>query len=198
MSEDYDDFMGGGGQSVRFDNVGDTVTGVILARPEKKAQTDTETGEVKKFASGETRYIFTVRIQTELRDPQDPADTGERTLYLKWKSLEAVRNAVRATGAPGLEPGGVLTLTLVGFGPKTKAAWNPPKLWAAQYAPPNHNDAFMGQQSTQVPQSGAMNPNVAQDAMRRLADQQARNQQRLMGTPGVGLTGQQQPTNPPF
>src|SRR5262245_40748422 len=124
MTGDFDDFMGGGGRTVQFETPGDTVRGQVLAPPERRQQTDPNTGEPKTFPDGRPKYIFCVRLQTDLRDPQDPFDDGERMIYLKWKSLIAVRNAIRAVGGNGLEVGGYLTLTLVGFGPKTKAAWN--------------------------------------------------------------------------
>ena len=137
-----DDFMAGGAKTVPFDNIGDSVTGVVIAPPEPRRQTDPETGEPKTFKNGQPMIMWAVRIATNLRDPQDPYDDGERMIYLKWKSQDAVKNAVRASGARGLEPGGTLTLTMSGFGPKTKSAWNPPKEWTARYVPPT-NDAFM-------------------------------------------------------
>lgn len=137
-----DDFMAGGAKTVPFDNVGDSVTGVIIAPPEPRRQTDPESGEPKTFKNGQPMIMWAVRIATNLRDPQDPYDDGERMIYLKWKSQDAVKNAVRASGARGLEPGGTLTLTMSGFGPKTKAAWSAPKEWTARYVPPVQ-DAFM-------------------------------------------------------
>lgn len=135
---DGNEFMGGGtGRTVPFENVGDTITGMIMALPEKRQQTDPNTGEAKTFPDGSPRWIFVLRIMTELREADDPADDGERVLYLKWKSLDAVRAAIRAAGKQNLEVGGFLTLTLSGFGAKTKNAWNPPKLWNALYQPPD-------------------------------------------------------------
>jgi len=189
VSDGFDEFMGGGGQTVPFEVAGATVSGLVLARPEKRPQTDIDSGEAKHFPDGSPMYMFVVRIQTDLRDPDDPTDTGERVLYLKWKSLEAVRSAIRLTGARGLEPGGHLTLTMIGFGPRKKAAHNPPKLWSASYVPPDPNEAFMGQPEPPQPaaqaaaQSPTYDPAAAREAMRQLAEQQARNQQRLLSTP---------------
>lgn len=137
-----DDFMGGGGgKSVRFDKVGDTVTGVISGPPEKKESRDDD-GKPRTFDSGDIRYVWVFPILTDLRDPEDPLDEGERSLWLKWHSYEAVKKAIRASGAKGPEVGGTITLTLTGFGPKTKAIWNPPKLYSATYVPPP--SGFMG------------------------------------------------------
>ena len=203
MNPEQDDFMGGGGKSVPFDNVGDSVGGLIVAPPERRQQTDIDSGAPKVFADGSPMTMFAIRIQTELRDPEDPTDTGERVLYLKWKSLDAVRSAIRASGAKGLEVGGFLILTLTGFGPRKKAAHNPPKLWAAQYVPPDPNTAFMAETPTQQPVPAAavptVNPADAREAMRRLSEQQARNQQRLMATPVPQLAQPAQTQGPiPF
>jgi len=134
--------MGGGSApSVPFEQVGDTVTGIITSPPEKRVQTD-EDGNPKTFKSGDVKYMWMVRIQTSLRNPQDPFDTGERGLFLKWKSLEAVQTAVRASGAKSLQVGGTLTLTLAGFGQRASAMYSPPKLWTAHYTPAPDN--FLG------------------------------------------------------
>lgn len=131
-----DEFMGSGAKTVPFEQVGDSVTGIIVSPPEPRNQTDPETGEQKFFKNGQPMIMWAVKVSTNLRDPQDPFDDGERMLYLKWKSLDAVRNAVRASGSTGLQPGGQLTLTLSGFGPKPKPAWSAPKEWQARYVPP--------------------------------------------------------------
>ena len=157
-----DDFMGGGGRSVPFDNVGDTVTGIVLSPPKKQEQVDDE-GNVRTFPNGAPRYVYLVEIQTDLRDPDDPSDMGVRTLWLKWKSHEAVVAAIRQAGARNLEVGGILTLTLAGFGPKSKASWNPPKLYSATYVPPTANPTFMDDGSSgsaSVPTSPAPQPSA--------------------------------------
>jgi hypothetical protein len=77
-----------------------------------------------------------VQIQTTLRDPERPDDDGTRTLYIKGKELtNAIRAAVRASGANGIHTGGVLTVQYVADGP-AEVGFNPPKLYAASYQPP--------------------------------------------------------------
>jgi hypothetical protein len=195
VSNDADDFMGGSSKGVQFEEVGDTVTGLILARPEKRQQTDPQTGKPKTFDDGSPRYMFVVRIQTELRDPEDQFDTGERSLFLKWKSLDAVRSAIKATGAKGLEPGGFLTLTLAGFGPKPKGL-NAPKLWSAAYVPPNPNDAFMAETPAQ-PAAAAAEP---MDRNRLIAQQQEAIARLKANREAVASmrTSAVQPDEPPF
>lgn len=142
------DFMGGGGQSFPFDNVGDTVTGVILGpNPyEKRVQTKTDgSGEPKTFPDGSPMTMFQVRLQTQVRDPSNPFDDGVRSVFLKWKSQAAVQLAVRAAGAQDLAVGGTLTLQFVGEEPPSKRGQQPVKLWRAHYVPPP--PGFMAEQA---------------------------------------------------
>jgi hypothetical protein len=139
------DFMGGGKQGVQFEAIGDSVTGILLAEPEKRVQTDMDSGEVKTFKDGSPRTLFAVRLQTTLRDPNDPFDTGERMIFLKWKSLEAVVQAIRRAGAPGPQVGGQLTLTLIGLEEPAKRGWSKVKVWGAEYMPPPPGQQFMAE-----------------------------------------------------
>lgn len=132
-SDDFDDFMtGGGAKSFPFDNVGDSVTGVIVDIT-KRQQTDMDTGEPKFWGNGEPRWMYTIQLQTELSD--GPFDDGMRSVNVKWKSLDAVRNAVRAAGGSKPEIGGKLRLTYAADGPKERGK-QAPKEWTAQYKLP--------------------------------------------------------------
>jgi hypothetical protein len=211
----HDDFMQGGqSRSVPFENVGDTVTGLVLGPPEKRNQLN-EDGTVRTFDSGDPRTMFMVNIQTELRDPTDPTDTGIRSLYLKWKSQEAVVAAVRLSGAKGLRAGGLLTLTLTGFGTKTNPKYSPPKLWSAVYVPPEEGTGFMDTpqpaQAPPPPPPPPPPPSAPQDMMARLRAQAAASAARLDQTAqhgvqhapaanpiGAGIHGQSQPDQPGF
>jgi hypothetical protein len=147
---DDDEFMGGGGaRSVKFERIGDSVTGLVLGPPRKRVQTDFNTGEVKTYKDGSPRYMYVVELQTELRDPEDAQDDGMRALFLKWHSLNAVRQAITNVGAKGLRRGGVLTLTFTGTEPPPGGRGNPVKLYSASYIPPD--DGFMSDQATEPP-----------------------------------------------
>lgn len=175
-----DDFMGGGGgKSVPFNVIGDTVTGVIISKPEKRESRDDD-GQPRTYSSGDIRYVWVVGIATDLRDPDDPFDEGDRSLWLKWHSLTAVQKAVRAAGAKTLEVGGTLTLTLTGFGPKTKASWNPPKLYSAVYSPPPNGFMDSAPQETAPATQTALPPtpsapSASQSVLDRLKGQHGRN-----------------------
>lgn len=127
--------MGGGSKAARFDGIGVSVGGVIDDITAKQ-QTDFTTGEPKTWPNGDPMMQVLVRVQTTLSEDAD--DDGLRTIYVKGKSLTgAVRDAVRKAGAKGLEVGGTLTVTYTGDGVAERKGINPPKLYAAEYTPPD-------------------------------------------------------------
>ena len=139
--------MGGGVASAKFEAPGDTVSGIIDEAPEVRQQTDIGTGEPVFWPSGDPKMQLIVTLQTNLRDNND--DNGKRRIYVKGKSLtEAVREAVKKTGARGLEVGGTLSVTYTGDGQASRG-FNPPKLYTATYARPDTTAAsgsFLGVQ----------------------------------------------------
>jgi hypothetical protein len=154
-----DDFMGGGAKSFPFDNPGDTVTGKILSI-KKRQQTDMKTGEPKVWANGDPRWMYTITLQTDLRE--DEFDDGQRTINVKWKSQRAVQDAVRAAGGKKPEIGGLLSLKYVRDGAAERGQV-PPKEWAAMYRLPeiNQADEFM---------SGPPAPAPSRQPEQRMAD----------------------------
>lgn len=142
-SDDFDDFMSGGGaKSFPFDNVGDSVTGFITSI-QKRQQTDLTTGEPKTWQNGEPRWMYSITLQTELSE--DAFDDGLRSINVKWKSLDAIRAAVREVGASKPEVGGKIMLRYAANGPKGNFP-QPPKLWEAKYRKPEPkpvDDDFM-------------------------------------------------------
>jgi hypothetical protein len=142
--------MGGGATSAKFEAPGDTTSGTITEAPEVRQQTDIQSGEPVFWPSGDPKMQLIVTLQTTLRDDAD--DDGKRRIYVKGKSLtEAVREAVKKTGARGLETGGTLTVTYTGDGQATQRGFNPPKLYTATYARPDttaQSGEFLGVQAT--------------------------------------------------
>lgn len=138
--------MGGGAASAKFKEYGDTVTGTIAEAPEVSQRTDPKDGSPQFWKSGDPMMQLIVTLQTTLRDDAD--DDGKRRIYVKGKSLtEAVREAVKKTGARGLEIGGTLTVTYVADGPQPNKALDPPKLYTATYSRPDTSQAsgqFLG------------------------------------------------------
>ncbi|MGS2641701.1 hypothetical protein [Streptosporangium sp. G12] len=135
---DPNDFlMGGGIPSAKFPFFGTTVSGTICAQPEVVQQTDPKDGSPKFWDDGRPRMQLVVTVQTEQRDPEIADDDGRRKFYIKAKLQDAVRQAVRTSGARGLEVGGTLTITYVADGEKPRGAFSAPKLYTAVYAPPS-------------------------------------------------------------
>lgn len=138
--------MGGGATSAKFEAPGDTISGTIAEAPEVRQQTDIATGDPTFWPSGDPKMQLVVTLQTNLKDDAD--DDGKRRIYVKGKSLtEAVREAVKKTGARGLETGGTLSVTYTGDGQASQRGFNPPKLYTATYARPDTSQAsgqFLG------------------------------------------------------
>lgn len=153
--------MGGGSKSAfgKNDPIGHTISGTISDPPEVRQQTDLQTGELKFWPNGDAMMQLVVTIQTNLRE--DSEDDGKRRIYVKGKSLtDAVREAVRKTGAPGLEVGGTLTVQFTGTEPSQTRGFNDRKLYAASYVRPDTtaaSGAFLGVGQTQpaAPQPAA-------------------------------------------
>lgn len=203
---DLDEFMGGSFKTFPFNNEGDMVQGVVTELPQKIQQRDMATGEPKVWGDGKPQWMFQVTIQTELRDTTDPYDDGLRTLYLTWKRLDAVRAAVRSSGAKTIEVGGQLALRFDEYGPETRKGYSRPKIgWTAWYKPPvpQADPAFMDNGSSvepsfatsvQTPQSAPVSPgSPVLDSMRRLAESQQSAVDRLRTSGGRQTDG-----DPPF
>lgn len=129
--------MGDSSPGLKFENIGVSYTGTVIAEPTTSQQTDIKTKLPETWPDGSPKMQILVQLQTTLRDPANPEDDGIRTLYIKGKNLtNAVRDAVKASGARGIHKGGVLTVQYVGDGQASAVGFNPPKLYAAAYQPP--------------------------------------------------------------
>jgi hypothetical protein len=135
MTDANDFLMGGGVSSAKFPTVGTTVTGVICRPPEVQQQTDITTGAPKFWDDGKPRQQLQVQLQTEERDPEVDNDDGIRAVYVKAQMQKAVREAVKRSGAKGLEIGGTLTVTYIGDGVPTQRGMSAPKQYSAVYVP---------------------------------------------------------------
>lgn len=147
MSDTFD-LGGSGGTSFSWgkpamDNLpGAYVQGTVLDMKEVQKSEYVEGGGAGKpefWDNGDPKMQYRVTLQTELRDPTNPADTGQRDVYLDGRrkanddgtksKLCAVLDAVRAvTGGTELQRGGKLTLQWtsgMGFSgdPRCYAAW---------------------------------------------------------------------------
>lgn len=127
--------MGGGVSAAKFPTIGTVVAGQIIREPEAREQTDFQTGATLRWDNGDPKMQIVVQLATNQRETGD--DDGVRALYIKGGMLNAVRDAVRKSGAKGLEVGGTLAITYSGDGEASKRGFNPPKLYAATYTAPS-------------------------------------------------------------
>lgn len=139
-----DILMGGGGAPAwAFEAPGVRKVARITKPPQSKQEREYDPrnpggGKPKFFPSGDPIMGVTVEVQTNERDPSDPDDDGKRTFYIEGKRLkEAVREAVRAAGANGLEVGGTLDVTLTHYDEPNdrKSGRN----WQISYTLPGNN-----------------------------------------------------------
>lgn len=144
--DEINDFLNGAvGKAFPFDNIGDTVSGVIVEM-KKTQQTDMESGKPAFWDNGDPKMMLRIVLQTELQDDDD--DEGLRSIYLRGgnytaakgkgtSSQVAVKDAVRRSGDPkGIQVGGKLTMQYSGEAAKTNRAFNAAKLYLASYEPP--------------------------------------------------------------
>lgn len=156
--------MGGGIKSAAFPDqqYNTTVGGAIVREPQVRQQTDFDSGKPKFYDDGQPVMQIVVHVQTTLRDPADASDDGVRALYLRGQMQQAVRDAVRAVGAKGLQPGGELHVTYVRDEPNSRGRGKPKKVYEARYVAPvgQANEALMGQDvhGTPAPQPAWSTP----------------------------------------
>lgn len=105
--------MGSGIKSIKWRDhqIGHTVIGTICEPPKVEQMKKYQSDELDFWPSGDPKMQIIVVLQTELRD--DAEDDGRRRLYIEPRMMSAVRDAVKAAGAKGLEVGGRLAIRWV-------------------------------------------------------------------------------------
>ena len=139
-----DFLMQEGSKSFPFENLDDVVIGTVVSA-EIRQQTDVDTGTPLTWNDGSPRKQLVITLQTELRDNDD--DDGIRNIYAKGgkhdvergegqSMKDAIASAVRAGKGNGIEPGDKLAVAYTGIGVRKNRAFNPPKLYTAQWSRP--------------------------------------------------------------
>jgi len=134
--------MGGGGApSANFKSEGASITGRIVAISEPYLEREYDPnapgqGKLKTFPkSGDPIMTFNFDVATDLRDPSIDDDDGVRRVYMDGARIKkAFREHLRAIGAPGLEVGGQITLTVTHY--DTPGDYRSGKNWRVEYTPP--------------------------------------------------------------
>jgi hypothetical protein len=145
MSNDINDFLFvGGGKAAKFEQIGDTVEGIIT-HAERTQQTSMETQEPLTWPDGQPRMQLVITLQTEQHE--DDNDDGLRRIFAKGGRFEpqegtgtsmkdAIADAVKKSGSKTLDEGGWLKVGYSGNGKKTNRGYSAPKLFRAQYKAP--------------------------------------------------------------
>lgn len=171
----------GNSKFATFPQPGATVAGIITEISDQKQATKWNPDpkakrELDTWPSGDPVMEVWVTVQTQDRDPQDPEDTGLRTVVVtvnqkQGGQLAAIMDACEAVGAQTPLPGGFLVLTFTQFDPESKNPQNPRKLYAAQYQVPapgggafQQPQAQPAQQPAPVQQYNEFNPPPQQQA----------------------------------
>lgn len=142
-NEARDFLMGSGVSTLSFDAnkgyvMGQTVHRGIVISAKLMQQRDVDTGKPKYWNNGDPVKQLVITLQTTMHDPQNPDDDGQRALYVSSPNMRtAIRDAIKAAGGKDLEPGGELAICWVGNGEQTNKAYNPPKIYKAQWKLPD-------------------------------------------------------------
>lgn len=129
ITNDVNDFLNsaGGPPAFKFTNVGDTAKGTVVTATVQQAR-DFKTGQPKTYDDGNPIKELVVTLRRE--------DGEECRVFCKPAAKAAIRDAVVAAGAQGLEPGGQLAVQYSGDEAAQTVGLNPKKLFKAQYQPP--------------------------------------------------------------
>lgn len=144
-------FSPNAGAAVKFENVGDTITGRISGALSERQAT----------YNGQARTTKKGKPVMEIVVPMIDTNGNERTLYASsWRMQRAIQDAVMVSGAKDVEQGGVLTVTFSGHEQGEGA--QPAKAFSAQYQAPGAAPAeSAAPQQAAAPQQYAQQPQQA-------------------------------------
>lgn len=135
-----EDFFSSGAPCCRFNTVGDSHAGVIT-KMEQTQQRDMKDGTPLFWPDGNKKVTLVITLATAERDNEIDDDDGTRRLYVKKPSgmFAAIGAAIRKANARNILVGGQLAVKYTGNGEVRTRGHNPPKEYAAKYAPPASN-----------------------------------------------------------
>lgn len=135
----------------KFDAPGAVVTGTVVDATARQV-TNFDSGEAEFWDNGDKKMQIRIILETTERDPMDPEDDGKRAVYVKaWGAqLEALRKAIKDSGASDILPGGIFSAAYVGDGEQPKRGF-PPKLYEYSYQPPSRTGGLLSGGAPQQP-----------------------------------------------
>lgn len=173
----FDFFDSRPSHSCKFKTPGETHTGVITEISDRMPVTKYGTTDPDYWPDGSPKQQVVITLATDERDPEDPNDTGERSLWVTESRkagtiLAAIIQATRQANAK-LEIGGTLSVSFTGHDPNSKNPAQPRKLYAATYQPPAAGGGMFEQQPAQpAPQAAPAAPAASQPTAPQPAPQQ--------------------------
>src|SRR5262249_20437507 len=107
-AEAMDTLMDGGQATFKFENKGDSVSGVVVSLVRRQ---DSDDDGLKTWNDGTPKWVYLVGLQTELSEDED--DDGVRIVYARAYCQTAIRDALRkgGLGRDSTPIGGELTIT---------------------------------------------------------------------------------------
>lgn len=126
LNTEHDPLMEGAGgpPGVKFEALGDSVTGVVLSMRERD-DIDMDTNEVKTWPNGDPIKVYAAVLDV------DGTEDGQRTLWIRGNMVKAVREAVTKAGVKS-SIGHKLTVQHHEVGVPTRKGFNAPKLYRAK------------------------------------------------------------------
>jgi len=189
----FDFFDSRPSHSCKFKTPGETHTGVITEISDRMPVTKYGTTDPDYWPDGSPKQQVVITLATDERDPEDPNDSGERSLWVTESRkagtiLAAIIQATRQANAK-LEIGGTLSVSFTGHDPNSKNPAQPRKLYAATYQPPAAGGGMFEQQPAQ-PAPAASQPAAPQAAPQQQVPQTAPvvNQQPAQPAPAAPAT----------
>lgn len=186
----FDFFDSRPSHSCKFKTPGETHTGVITEISDRMPVTKYGTTDPDYWPDGSPKQQVVITLATDERDPEDPNDSGERSLWVTESRkagtiLAAIIQATRQANAK-LEIGGTLSVSFTGHDPNSKNPAQPRKLYAATYQPPAAGGGIFEQQPAQ-PAPAASQPAAPQAAPQQQVSQTAPvvNQQPAQPAPAA-------------
>jgi hypothetical protein len=152
LDDFYNQPSTGQGQSLAFDNVGDTYTFIIrrdLHSGDVQQQTEMNTNAPAFFKDGRPKFVLIVPVQMQ---PSTKYPDGLATWYVRGQTRDELARAMAEAGAPEGPPEGhaVCTVTLVGVRPVRNMS--PAKQYSVVYRRP------AGAAPAQAPQAAPQPP----------------------------------------